>query len=371
MKTKTLLAGILLAGFSFTVNAQNVSSTNTLTSGGSQAGTSGAQGVYYGHMAGLNTTTGERNTFIGHQNGKNNTTGHRNTFLGAGAGFFNTTGYENTTIGAYAGEQQNGVRNTYLGAFSGSSTSVLSGSRNVYIGYQTAHDNPGSYNGFLGFYSGYNSNGSYNVFMGDYSGYGSNGNHNVLLGHRSGYNSDGNNNVFIGNYSGYNLTGSNLLCIENSSASVATPLIWGDFSANQLKLNGKVGIGLYTDSFPTMAGSVDVSDYNLIVEKGILTEEVRVMLQTSWADYVFEENYNLPSLNEVERYIEENGHLPNTPSAKEVKESGIELGEMAKVQQEKIEELTLYTIQQQKQLEKQQKEIEDLKALVYKLIDKE
>ena len=81
----------------------------------------------------------------------------------------------------------------------------------------------------------------------------------------------------------------------------------------------------------------------------MLADEVRV--RTTWADYVFEDQYSLMTLPEVESFIDANGHLPNVPSAETVEASGIELGEMTKIQQEKIEELTLYIIDLQKQLD--------------------
>ena len=137
----------------------------------------------------------------------------------------------------------------------------------------------------------------------------------------------------------------------------------------KVKSNGKVGIGTF-NTFPTTAGSISLSNYKLFVKGGILTEEVRISLQSTWADYVFNKDYKLMPLNKVEDFIQKNGHLQNVPSAKEVKENGIELGEMAKIQQEKIEELTLYIIEQNKTNEKQTKEIEELKVLVKTLIEK-
>ncbi|WP_395076196.1 hypothetical protein [Flavobacterium sp.] len=137
----------------------------------------------------------------------------------------------------------------------------------------------------------------------------------------------------------------------------------------KVKSNGKVGIGTF-NTFPTTAGSISLSNYKLFVQGGILTEEVRISLQSTWADYVFNKDYKLTPLNKVEDFIQKNGHLQNVPSAKEVKENGIELGEMAKIQQEKIEELTLYIIEQNKTNEKQTKEIEELKVLVKTLIEK-
>lgn len=111
--------------------------------------------------------------------------------------------------------------------------------------------------------------------------------------------------------------------------------------------SGKVGIG--TTNFPTSIGGANLNAYKLFVKGGVLTDEVRV--RTGWADYVFADDYNLKSLAEVENFIAINKHLPNVPSAKQVNSEGISLGEMAKIQQEKIEELMLYIIQQNKRIE--------------------
>jgi hypothetical protein len=108
---------------------------------------------------------------------------------------------------------------------------------------------------------------------------------------------------------------------------------------------GNVGIG--TDN-PT---------YKLSVLGNIRCTEV--VVETGWADYVFDKNYKLNSLDEVETFIQQNKHLPNIPSAKEVGEKGLSLGDTQKKMMEKIEELTLYIIQQQK-------EIDAMKKLVYK-----
>jgi hypothetical protein len=145
----------------------------------------------------------------------------------------------------------------------------------------------------------------------------------------------------------------------------------GNTQLMRIAASGKVGIGLdapYT--FPTTAGSVNVSNYKLFVKGGILTEEVRVALGTTWADYIFAKDYKLPTLAEVEAQIKEKGHLANVPSAAEVKANGIEVGEMAKIQMAKIEELTLYIIEQNKTNETQSKEIAELKALVQNLLER-
>lgn len=133
------------------------------------------------------------------------------------------------------------------------------------------------------------------------------------------------------------------------------------------KISGQVSIG---GTIPTVLGafpitaSGSVSNYNLFVKGGILTDEVKVALNSTWADYVFAKNYTLKPLSEVEQFINTNGHLQNVPSAKQVKEEGINVGDMAKIQLEKIEELTLYIIALNKKLEEQDKKIE---VLVQKL----
>ena len=124
--------------------------------------------------------------------------------------------------------------------------------------------------------------------------------------------------------------------------------------------NGKVGIN--TNIFPSQVGNVDVSSYSLFARGGILTEEVRIALNSEWADYVFDKEYKLESLTNVEKFILENKHLKNVPSAKEVEKEGIELGEMNKILLLKIEELTLYLIEINKKLESQNAEIQRLKS---------
>jgi hypothetical protein len=97
-------------------------------------------------------------------------------------------------------------------------------------------------------------------------------------------------------------------------------------------------------------GTTNPGIYKLAVKGKIRAEEIKV--ETGWADYVFKEGYDLPTLEEVEQHIKETGHLINIPSAKEVEENGIELGEMNKLLLEKIEELTLYVIELKKEVDK-------------------
>lgn len=73
--------------------------------------------------------------------------------------------------------------------------------------------------------------------------------------------------------------------------------------------------------------------------------------ETRWADKVFEKDYALMPLQEVSSFVNENKHLPNVPSAKEVVEQGVSVNEMVSKLLEKVEELTLYTIQQQAEID--------------------
>lgn len=89
--------------------------------------------------------------------------------------------------------------------------------------------------------------------------------------------------------------------------------------------------------------------YKLSVNGKIRAHGVKIY--TDWADYVFEDSYKLSTLLEVENHINKYGHLKDIPSALEVEEKGIELGEMNKLLLQKIEELTLYLIQLNKEIE--------------------
>lgn len=100
-------------------------------------------------------------------------------------------------------------------------------------------------------------------------------------------------------------------------------------------------------------GTLDgATGYVLSVDGKIIGEEVKVQLDQNWPDYVFDSDYQLPSLKEVKQHINEKGHLPGVPSAAEVDENnGFHLGEMNRVLLEKVEELTLYILQQEERIE--------------------
>ena len=106
--------------------------------------------------------------------------------------------------------------------------------------------------------------------------------------------------------------------------------------------------------------------WGLYVKDGIKTERVKVEVASTngWADYVFNDDYKLASLKEVEEFINKNKHLPEVPSENEVLENGIELQEMNILLLKKIEELTLYIIELNEKLEEQQELIEKQQKLL-------
>lgn len=124
------------------------------------------------------------------------------------------------------------------------------------------------------------------------------------------------------------------------------------------RLSGNVGIG------------TTVPDSKLTVKGDIHAEEVKVDLSVPGPDYVFSADYDLKSLEEVQNYIKTNGHLPNIPSATEMEENGIQLGEMNMKLLEKIEELTLYNIQLLKQFKKLSLQNKEQQRQIEKILNK-
>ena len=92
----------------------------------------------------------------------------------------------------------------------------------------------------------------------------------------------------------------------------------------------------------------------------IYARQIRVNLDLAWPDYVFQLNYQLMPLSQLETFIKQHGHLPNVPKASEVNVNGIDLGETNRILMEKVEELTLYLIQQQKKLDQIELEIKTI-----------
>jgi len=245
--------------------------------------TTGHENAFIGHESGWSNTAGFSNVFLGNGTGFYNTEGMYNVLIGNYAGNHNTTGFSNVIIGDAAGEKNTtGNSNVFIGDWSGASNTE--GEENIFIGNAAGWtNNTGKYNLFLGGSSGYlNTTGEGNVFLGDETGYNNNGNWNVFLGNSSGYsnlvgennvflgiesgheNKQGNNNVFIGSAAGYeNMTGSNnvflgsnagyyetksdRLYIENTDTDSTDALIFGNFENDVLQVNYSLGVGRYPE----------------------------------------------------------------------------------------------------------------------------
>ena len=256
---------------------------------------------FIGRDAGFSTITGYYNTALSGDALKDNITGYENTALGQGALKSNVANYSSTAVGYYAMYYANntssgvetyntavgkdalrgsstpasntGVDNTAIGAYSMQNNT--SGTSCTAIGSNSLISNStGERNISVGGSSGYcNTSGSNNTILGkDANFYNQTGNDNVIIGCRAGqgttYHSK-TGNIFIGYESGYNETGSNKLYIENSNS--ASPLIYGDFSSDMLKVNGTLEFpsGTSINEFSTDATMADDSDDAVPTEKAV------------------------------------------------------------------------------------------------------
>ncbi len=214
----------------------------------------------------------------------------------------------------------------------------------------------------------------------------------IGVGIMSGSNSEGFRIDYVDGGSGTttfknNRWGGNIYFKRNSSLGERTQFFFGGASEHYMNIynsNDEVKVRLisggnsYINGGNLGIGTTDTKGFKLGVQGKIAAEEVKVAAYTNWADFVFKNDYNLPTLKEVEKHIKEKGHLKDIPSAEEVKKDGFFLGDMDSKLLRKIEELTLYTIEQQKKIDELsllkeenellQKKFDALEALVSKMI---
>ncbi len=328
---------------------------------------SSSYNIGLGYQSLLNNTSGLYNIAIGLNTLKSNTTSNSQIAIGQSVMENFLSGDSNASLGQYSLNQlSSGSRNTGMGYYAG--YNMTSGSDNTFLGGNSlANLVIGSNNTAVGNNSLRGSNNasySGNTAIGSMAGEYNQGNNNVYVGQQSGQNAQGSGNLFLGYASGLNESGSNKLYISNSYGS--NPLIKGEFDNKLLRINvgptnsanqGYFAIGDFDATSPmTIAPG-----YRLIVQDGIITEKIKIALKESsfWADYVFEEDYKLKPLQEVEHFVKQNKHLPNVPSAAEVLENGIDIATMNSKLLEKVEELTLYIIEQEKEVKRTKKELEE------------
>jgi hypothetical protein len=375
MKHTVLISFCIVASFKI------FSQTSTVVGSGAGGG-AGAYNSSFGYDAGKAiTASGVSNTFIGERSGYSTTSGVNNTFIGGSSGFNSLGAWNNTFLGSSSGYYNTASDNTFVGQHSGSGNTT------------------GTFNTFIGENSGdFNRGGSKNVTLGANSYYYGGGDQNVVIGEEAGYHLTGSGNVFIGYQAGYgnDANGSNKLYIANSSTPI--PLIYGDFSTKQLGINalpstctlnvgGTInatdvmvnGVSVGGDaSYWTKAGSNVTTNNNIgvgttlannpngymfAVNGKIGAKEVQIENTSStWPDFVFKPEFKLRSLRDVENFIKDNGHLPEIPSEKQVKEEGIKVGEMNAKLLQKIEELTLYVIEANKRINSLTKEVNELQS---------
>jgi hypothetical protein len=142
-------------------------------------------------------------------------------------------------------------------------------------------------------------------------------------------------------------------------ANVFGQVIEGD----SIKMKGK----LFINSAPGNVSDEIKNKFSAFIAGGVLSEDYAIAPKTNWSDYVFKAGYPLLNLNEVENYIKENKHLPDIPSAAEVQENGYTLHEMNVKLLQKVEELTLYTIEQNKKIEQLERIVNSYQSLLDRL----
>lgn len=358
----------------------------------------GNENTAVGAAAMDNIRDGDGNTAVGRKALLANQQGGNNTAIGLSA-LLNCSGGGNVAVGASAGSAAGFVsNNTIVGMTAGSSIAV--GSRNVLLGFGAGPSTGSVYNDRLYINNGVNNN---PLIFGDFStrnltfNTDMSGSRVKIQSNASGISgltfpnltsaltpaSNSTDGVLSVNTAGdviwvtdksiYTYDGTLDTSNASNTATIGTRTVTMDGSnlffdrTGSDDSNGKIYIGT-VPSYPITTG-----DYNLYVEGGILTEKVKVAARftgSNWADYVFADDYKLMPLSEVEAFVKENKHLPGVASAEELSRTGLDLGAMQAKQMEKIEELTLHLIEQNKTIEKQSSEIEELKTQVKLLLEK-
>lgn len=345
------LTGNAASGTDFlgTTNAQPLRFKVGNTNAG-QIGLFGTKVVFFGYESGV-SNTGTGNVGLGYRT-LFSSTGSNNLALGSESLRANTSGYSNTAVGSFAlTKNTDGFLNVGLG--SNALADNTTGDENFGLGGAAMRKMiSGNYNIAIGTYSLFNN---------------TTGSNNVAIGRQAAYNATGSNNLFLGYQAGYSETGNDKLYIANSSTTA--PLVKGEFDKKNLKINtgstvsqtvGFLAVGNFDAAF---AMPSPTNTYRLIVEGGIITEKIKVAVKGSadWADYVFEPSYKLMPLDKVESFVKVNKHLPNVPSAEEVAKNGLDISQTSAKLMEKIEELTLYMIEMNKEINALKLENEKLK----------
>jgi hypothetical protein len=136
------------------------------------------------------------------------------------------------------------------------------------------------------------------------------------------------------------------------------PIITNNVERMRVLSDGTVIVGATTR--PSLAGTGTL----LAVNGQVFAAKVKVAVQGGWADYVFDDNYKLRPIKELESFIQRYHHLPEVPTTADVSREGVDVGDTQVLLLKKVEELTLYLIEQNKRIDAQQREIEGLKKQI-------
>ncbi len=292
--------------------------------------------------------------------------------------FQSPNGTSNLFIGQSTSAVIGGTYNTFMGSQAGQGNT--SGSYNTYFGYKAGFPNTiGSHNTFIGYEAGkLNTDGSDNVFIGYNAGQGSRrGLRNLMIGPNAGFDgTDGQDNTLLGaNAIGVGVGLSNATAIgANARVLSSNAMVLGNnvnvgigtsTPQNRLELtagtDGRSGLRLtnLTANSPTSESTAgkfltvsDKGDVTLSGKLSALAMQVQPASERQWADYVFAPSYHLQPLAEVEKYIQQNKHLPGIPAASEMVKQGVDLTTLLATLVQKNEELTLHLIEQQKRIER-------------------
>lgn len=396
------------AGWTLTGNAGTSSGANFIGTSDNQdvvlkrnnvrAGYIGLTNTSWGRSA-LNAGTGDRNTAFGSEALLNISTGIVNTAIGSNALRANTIGFNNVAIGVDAVKNITEGDNN-VGCGTGSLFTNVLGNSNTALGVDAGFTNTGSGNVFLGYAAGRNETGSnklyihnniadannaliygefdgnkklringksesiYNItFLDDPAVYGENDNTDF---YGVGVQGKGGWKGVEGIVAGTGSTTNKYYGVYGQSTGSNTATNYGVYG---LASNGTKNFAGYFEGAVSIGGSTHklATGHLLSVDGKIACTEVRVQPSSAWPDYVFSPSYDLMPLNELEKTIQNQKHLPGIPSAKEVEIEGIQLGEMQRKMIEKIEELTLYVIDLNKKVESLQTENEEQAVLIDKL----
>ncbi len=387
----------------------NTAGTNNVFVGqmAGNSNTTGGQNLFFGTLTGYANTTGSYNSFFGDGTGLSNNTGSYNSYVGAGAGFYSTTGYFNSLFGHYAGSNlTTGGSNSFFGDYTGISNTTES--MNTYIGARSDGEvgiNNATALGYQAKVTQSNSlvlgsiNGVNNATADTKVGIGTTAPVSTLnvrsltnLSPRGVTNeqyNDGMDGVqfrgrkargtsdtpaavqdgdVLGNYvfDGHDGTafgtGVQIRPVTEeswtSTAHGAYLALWttpSGSTANMERLRitgaGNVGIGI--------ANPVEKLHVNgSIRATGSIYSQPSPQMELP--DYVFESDYDLMPIQELEKFIASERHLPNVPKATEIRENGLNHTEFQMKLLEKIEELTLYTVQQEKRIKELEMTVERL-----------